>query len=469
MTGAPESDDGSGVGPTLRDLLAAGLGLHAPEGAPQDLDRPISWVHTTELLDPSRYERGGELVCTVGISLQTPPDCEAFVAALARAGAAGVCFGYGDAHDAVPPALVAACHRHGLPLVLAPPTSAFSTISRYVAEYRLGTEIAVARATHALVPELLAALRRGEPVRQMLDRAGQLLGCYFLLEPEGAAGDADEGAVTIPLAGVGTLVWVGRGDPPDLALLEVVARFVQAAQGERDIEAALERERVGQLLTLVERRMLLPDALGQLLTWPGLTAQELACSAWPGGAGALLSMAFPSALIGDAPDVCLLLTTASAEVARTAEELSLPSGHSAPGPLTDLASAIAQARIALNLARQHGGSIGPDQLSTLDSLVEQLPAEHLAPFKHQLIDPLAQMDRDRGTQHIRTLREFLAANGSLVDTARTLFLHTNTVRHRLNRIHDVTGRDPLHFDDQVAFAIGLQAWDRAQQASARQG
>lgn len=43
----------------------------------------------------------------------------------------------------------------------------------------------------------------------------------------------------------------------------------------------------------------------------------------------------------------------------------------------------------------------------------------------------------------------------------TLFLHTNTVRHRLARIHEITGRDPLNFDDQTAFAIGLRAHDRS--------
>ena len=47
-----------------------------------------------------------------------------------------------------------------------------------------------------------------------------------------------------------------------------------------------------------------------------------------------------------------------------------------------------------------------------------------------------------------------------MDTARTLFLHTNTVRHRLARINQITGRNPLNFDDQAAFTIGLRAMDR---------
>jgi hypothetical protein len=269
----------------------------------------------------------------------------------------------------------------------------------------------------------------------------------------------------VVLDGLGTLAWVGSGDPPETAVLDLIARFVQAAQSERNIESALARERVGQLLSLIERRMLLPDALNQLLDWPGLSASELTCSAWPAGAGAVLSMALPDALVGDAPEVCLVLQ--SGALTETAGELSLPSGRAAAAPLAELGAAITQARIALDLAQQHGGSVGPDQLSTFDSLLESLPLNRLAPFKTQLIDPLEHLDRERGTQHVRTLRAFLATNGSLIDTARELFLHTNTVRHRLGRINEITGRNPMSFEDQAAFAIGLRASDRARRMPGR--
>lgn len=450
--------DPAGATPTFRDLLErSGLDLHALHTDTEHLDRPITWSHTTELRDPSRYLRGGELVCTVGISLQTAGDCDRFVESLHGAGVAGICFGIGDVHDTAPQALTDACTRAGLPLLIAPPEVPFSTVSRYIADFQFGGAVATARATNALVPELLSSQRRRESVRQLLDRAGQVLGCYFLLEPPGQPVEAD---ACVPVDGMGTVVWLGRGDPPEPAVLEVIARFVAASQGERDIEAALARERVGQLLSLVERRMLLPDALNQLLDWPGLSAREIDCSAWPAGAGALLSMAFPDALVADAPEVCLVLSTGADRLTEIAGELALPSGHAAAGPLTELGASIGQARIALDLARQRGGSIGPDQLSTFGSLLEGLPPSRLAPFKQQLIDPLVELDRDRGTQHVRTLRVFLAAHGSLIETARELFLHSNTVRHRLARIGEITGRNPLDFEDQAAFTIGLRAADR---------
>jgi len=205
--------------PTFHDLLErSGLGLqliHSDSGD-RNLGRAISWSHTTELQDPSRYLRGGELVCTVGISLQTPADCGTFVDSLARAGVSGICFGIGDVHDSAPPGLIEASARHGLPLLVAPPQIPFATVSRYIADFQFGGVIATARATNALVPELLSSQRRRESVRALLDRAGQVLGCYFLLEAPGAVVDSP---ASIPVDELGTVVWLGRGDPPDSAVL----------------------------------------------------------------------------------------------------------------------------------------------------------------------------------------------------------------------------------------------------------
>ncbi|MDT0550955.1 hypothetical protein, partial [Streptomyces lonegramiae] len=144
-------------------------------------------------------------------------------------------------------------------------------MSRYVADFQVGGEISVARATNSLMPELLSSQRRRESVRQLLDRAGEVLGGYLLLDPDEAPEDT---GTTTAVDGLGTLAWVGSGDPPETAVLQLIARFAQAAQGDRDIESALTRERVGQLLSLIERRMLLPDALNQLLDWAGLSSPE---------------------------------------------------------------------------------------------------------------------------------------------------------------------------------------------------
>jgi DNA-binding PucR family transcriptional regulator len=50
--------------------------------------------------------------------------------------------------------------------------------------------------------------------------------------------------------------------------------------------------------------------------------------------------------------------------------------------------------------------------------------------------------------------------GSVNATARELFLHPNSLRHRLKRVHELTGVNPRVFKERVALAIGLWAWER---------
>ena len=55
---------------TLRALLSdpeLQLTAHADEAA---LDRPVSWVHVSELVDPTPFLAGGELLLTTGLALR---------------------------------------------------------------------------------------------------------------------------------------------------------------------------------------------------------------------------------------------------------------------------------------------------------------------------------------------------------------------------------------------------------------
>lgn len=60
---------------------------------------------------------------------------------------------------------------------------------------------------------------------------------------------------------------------------------------------------------------------------------------------------------------------------------------------------------------------------------------------------------------VDTLAAYLEVAGSLEGTARTLFVHVNTVRHRLRRIEQVTGRSPADPRDALALRLGL-VWGR---------
>jgi DNA-binding PucR family transcriptional regulator len=63
-----------------------------------------------------------------------------------------------------------------------------------------------------------------------------------------------------------------------------------------------------------------------------------------------------------------------------------------------------------------------------------------------------------------TLDAYLDSGGSVESCARELFVHPNTVRYRLKRIAEVTGRDPTNPRDayvlRVAATVGRLARDR---------
>uniref|UniRef100_UPI001586F008 PucR family transcriptional regulator ligand-binding domain-containing protein n=1 Tax=Streptomyces sp. TRM64462 TaxID=2741726 RepID=UPI001586F008 len=158
------------------------LGLRLVAGDPGTV---LHWVHTSEMADPYPYLLGGELLLTAGVQLPRT-DPERFVARVAEAGAAALGFGVTPVYDTVPDALVAACARHGLPLVEVPPGTPFSAVARAV--WRLMTEARhheLRRVTDAQ-RALATAAARPDPVPAVLHvLAGRLGGRAALYTPEG--------------------------------------------------------------------------------------------------------------------------------------------------------------------------------------------------------------------------------------------------------------------------------------------
>lgn len=66
----------------------------------------------------------------------------------------------------------------------------------------------------------------------------------------------------------------------------------------------------------------------------------------------------------------------------------------------------------------------------------------------QIMDPL---DPDQ----VRTLEVLLEEEGTIEGTARALFVHPNTVRHRIRRIEALTGCSPLDARDRLALRLAL--------------
>jgi len=118
------------------------------------------------------------------------------------------------------------------------------------------------------------------------------------------------------------------------------------------------------------------------------------------------------------------------EALATAEQIVL--GVSAPGSgigesRQALREATRAAQIALTL-RPGGGALGYEQLGAYKYLVD-LKVEDSPRDRHwTAVEALLNHDRQRRTALLDTLEEYLARRRSVADTARTLYIHPNTLR-----------------------------------------
>ncbi|MER6398274.1 MULTISPECIES: PucR family transcriptional regulator [unclassified Kitasatospora] len=139
------------------DLEVMRRGLPQVVAGTDHLERPVRWVHVSELPDVAGVLQGGELVLTTGIAL--PEDREGlarYVRELDEVGVAGLVIEFGRRYfDSLPRALVHAAEQRGLPLI------ALRRELRFVA---------VTEAVHALVVNAqLEQLRTSEAVHQVFN------------------------------------------------------------------------------------------------------------------------------------------------------------------------------------------------------------------------------------------------------------------------------------------------------------
>ena len=118
--------------PTVASLCRSlGEDLHAADGfvAP---DTPVTAVHISELVDPTLYVSGGELLLTTGLILPTSRiGWKRYVSRLKSIGIAALGIGLGPRYSEPPGALSEACEAAGLTLLIVPASTPFLTISKF--------------------------------------------------------------------------------------------------------------------------------------------------------------------------------------------------------------------------------------------------------------------------------------------------------------------------------------------------
>jgi hypothetical protein len=129
-----------------------------------------------------------------------------------------------------------------------------------------------------------------------------------------------------------------------------------------------------------------------------------------------------------------------------------------PGALHEAGSARRLA--ALRLAGLGGTSaisvVTSDEVASHELLLATVPPSVLRSFRERLLGPLLAYDDQHRAELLPTLREFLACSGSWNACAVRMYVHVNTVRYRIRRIEELTGRDLSRLDDQVDFFLALR-------------
>ncbi len=88
-------------------------------------------------------------------------------------------------------------------------------------------------------------------------------------------------------------------------------------------------------------------------------------------------------------------------------------------------------------------------------------SDDLAPFR-ALVEPLAEHDRARGSDLVRTLEVYFAAGANASEAADRLFLHRNSLLYRLERLQRLTGLDLKDPGVALALQLGLLAMHRGE-------
>ena len=145
-------------------------------------------------------------------------------------------------------------------------------------------------------------------------------------------------------------------------------------------------------------------------------------------------------------------------------------GHGAGGyavgwTVAGIGRALAGARQARRVAALLGGGVrvvDAAGLGSVELLLATAPAEARRAFRASLLSPLLDYDADHGTELVRTLRVFLDCSGSWTKAAEAMFVHVNSLRYRMRRVEELTGRDLGSLADQAALLLALRLSDSAE-------
>ncbi|HJS96757.1 MAG TPA: PucR family transcriptional regulator ligand-binding domain-containing protein, partial [Solirubrobacteraceae bacterium] len=512
---------------------------------------PVRWVHISELLDPTPWLSGGELLLTTGMQLDTPAQQREFLARLADHHLAGLGFGTGFKHAEVPAPLLEVAAEREFPVFEVP----------YEVPFIAVTEAAFTQ----LVNEQYAVLRRALAAQERLER--------IVLSERGL--DALVGALST-LIGAAVVVFDSRGEPlqqhefrravaPEV--LETLRSEVRERARRREARAFMpslsegnqglalpvasdgaprpgsgggsgrapeawlvvikdagplsdfDRLTLHQAVTIVAlellrsrvagdtERRLAGDVLDAIVSGE-LTGSELTRRLGPFGLGervaaivlgmagegrtasppsvegalwnALREEASPALVASVGSLACALVPGggdeelfALGERVQAAAEGELHDrvrvGIGRAVTTVDARRSFHEARCALEalafgVAGSEGNGSAPERpkvatykdLGSFQLLLSLQDDEALRLFCDSILGPIEASEGPYGGELMRSLEAFIEENGQWERAARRLYCHRHTLRYRIRRVEELTGRNLGSARDRIEFWLALR-------------
>jgi purine catabolism regulator len=539
---------------TVRELLnGLDVRLHCGEAT---VDLPVRWVHISELLDPTPWLSGGELLLSTGMLLKTPEEQREFVLRLADHQLAGLGFGTGFSHPEIPPALLEAAAERDFPVFEVPYELPFIAVTEAAFTKLVNEQYAVLRraiAAHERLERIVLSERglealagtlstltgaavfvfdaRGEPLVQRAFRRAIEPETVTALRDElgertrrGEAraflpplGEQAERALALPVAADGVtggarndaerkpeawLVAIKDSGPLsdfDRLTLHQAVTIVALELLRGRVAGDTERRLAGDVLAAIVGGDLTGVELARRLEPFGLAEQvaALVVQRPDGGRGpahpvedalstALRKEASPGLVASTANFTCALVAGGAEEqvfalAQRVAERLSgglgegLRVGVGRPVPGGEARRSFHEGRcaveaLALGVSQgSHNGNANGNgsghpvaavatykDLGSFQLLLSLQDDEALKLFCDSILGPIEASEGHYGGELMRSLEAFIEENGQWERAARRLYCHRHTLRYRIKRVEELTGRDLSSARDRIEFWLALR-------------
>jgi purine catabolism regulator len=380
------------------ESLVAELGLTLVCGQ-ESAQAHVRWVHSTELTDPTPWLKGGELLLTTGIQLDGPKAQRELIERLADHEIAGLGFGTGFTHRKLPAALVTAARKRAFPLFEVPYELPFIAITE--------------RAFAQLVNERYEMLQRNM-VGDVLAEA--LTGHLY---PE-------ELQARLRPFGIGEQVAVLAFSTPDPAAAAALLERILEREGVHNLVAI----RAGLLCTVIDADGLRDGRGGE-------------------GNGGWDPIELARKIRGELGERFGEVRAAASRATAT---------HS-------LRLSFHEARCALEAVRLQNGD-APEvatyqDLGAFQLLLSLQDDDALISYCRGVLGPVEQGEGEYGDELLRSLDVFIEHNGHWEKAANALYCHRHTLRYRIRRVEQLTGRDFSHARDRIEFWLALRGRELA--------